>query len=154
LPSEAEWEYAAAGGSEQRCYPWGSAAPGAGCPGAGCEYAIYDCEYPSGVGAPCPGTQLQYIAPVGFPDAGGARFGQLDMAGEVWEWVLDWFQSSYVDPCNDCANLSSASQRELRGGGYYAYSGSLLASNRVNHGAPMSPTNRSAGSGFRCARAP
>ena len=47
LPSEAEWEYAAAGGSEQLEYPWGSAAPGTACPGTGCEYAIYDCDYPS-----------------------------------------------------------------------------------------------------------
>ena len=129
---------------------------GPACPGAGCAYAVYDCQYPSGIGAPCPGAQLQYIAPVGYADAGAALFGQLDMAGEVWEWTLDWYQSSYVDPCSDCANLSSASQRDLRGGGYYAYSGSLLSSFRASgpNRSPLDPTTRNAGSGFRCARAP
>src|SRR5208337_5658772 len=43
LPREAEWEYAAAGGSEQREYPWGSAAPGTTN-----QYAIYGCYYPAG----------------------------------------------------------------------------------------------------------
>jgi sulfatase modifying factor 1 len=55
LPSEAEWEYAAAGGSQQLEYPWGSTAPGTACPGTGCEYAIYDCQYLSGSGS-CTGV--------------------------------------------------------------------------------------------------
>jgi formylglycine-generating enzyme len=151
LASEAQWEYAAAGGSQQRLFPWGSVAPAYACPGDGCDYAIYDCDYPNGT-LTCSG--VDNFAPVGTAVAGAGFYGQLDMAGEVWEWTLDWYQSSYVDPCTDCANLSSASQRELRGGGYYAYAGSLLAVNRVNHGAPLAPTTRSAGSGFRCARVP
>ena len=50
LPSEAEWENAAAGGTQQREYPWGSTAPGTACPGTGCSYAIYGCYYPNGSG--------------------------------------------------------------------------------------------------------
>ena len=50
LPSESEWEYAAAGGSQQREYPWGSAAPGTGNQYAICQYGIDNCYYPSGTG--------------------------------------------------------------------------------------------------------
>ncbi len=105
LPSEAEWEYAAAGGSQQRCFPWGPTTPvGAECPGAGCEYAIYQCDYPPGALGNCFGGN---IAPVGFADAGAGLYGQLDMAGNLWEWVLDWYQTPYVDPCTNCANLAT-----------------------------------------------
>jgi formylglycine-generating enzyme required for sulfatase activity len=46
LPSEAEWESAASGGSEQRAYPWGNAPPGMGN-----QYAIYGFDYPLDAGA-------------------------------------------------------------------------------------------------------
>jgi formylglycine-generating enzyme required for sulfatase activity len=57
LPSEAEWEYAAAGGSEEREYPWGATAPGSAN-----QFAIYGCEYPSASGS-C--TGVANIAAVG-----------------------------------------------------------------------------------------
>jgi formylglycine-generating enzyme required for sulfatase activity len=69
LPSEAEWEYAAAGGSQQREWPWGSTAPGTACPGTGCEYAIYNCDYPSGSGS-CLRSGFTNIAPVGYASKG------------------------------------------------------------------------------------
>jgi formylglycine-generating enzyme len=91
LPSEAEWEYAAAGGSEQREYPWGSTAPGTAN-----QYAIYDSYYT--------GNSTD-IAPVGTATLGAGLWGQLDMAGELFEWNLDWYYAIYVDPCTDCAYL-------------------------------------------------
>jgi formylglycine-generating enzyme len=160
LPSEAEWEYAAAGGNQQRCWPWGPTAVDYNCPGNGCQYAVFDCIYPSdptGYGyQTCTGLN---IAPVGFADAGAGLFGQLDMAGELWEWVLDWYQAPYLDPCTDCANLTTPSPldaglRDLRGGGYMAYAGSLFPQSRSSHFSPEAPANRMASSGFRCARAP
>ncbi len=116
LPSESEWEYAAAGGSQQREYPWGSAAPGTAS-----QYAIYDSYYPTGLVEP---EGLVNIAPVGAPATGAARWGQLDMAGEMSEWTLDSY-ATYVNPCTDCSYLTM-SVRVLRGGDFMAGSPSLF----------------------------
>jgi formylglycine-generating enzyme required for sulfatase activity len=149
LPSEAEWEYAAAGGSQQLEYPWGSAAPGTVCPGTGCDYAIYDCYYPDGSGG-C--TDVANIAPVGYASSGAGLWGQFDLAGEVWEWNLDWW-AAYA-PCIDCANLApAASTRVARGGFYNALALYLVVpSDRYLD----DPSDRGRGNsiGFRCARIP
>jgi len=135
LPSEAEWEYAAAGGSQQREYPWGSKDPGTGN-----QYAIYHSYYtanPTG------------IAPVGTTSLGGGLWGQLDLAGEVFEWNLD-SDGSYVSPCTDCARLTSANAGgEFRGG--CAISGLVNLLPPTSDGSDA--TYREA-VGFRCARTP
>ena len=146
LPSEAEWEYAAAGGSQEREYPWGSAAPGTACPGTGCSYAIYNCDYPNGLGG-C--TGVTNIAPVGTATLGAGVWGQLDLAGNVWEWNLDWY-ATYVSPCTDCAYLTAASARVIRGGGFNDGSSGLLPPLR-NY---VTPSFRLFYIGFRCARTP
>jgi formylglycine-generating enzyme required for sulfatase activity len=149
LPSEAEWEYAAAGGSQQREYPWGSTTPGTACPGNGCGYAIYNCVYPNG-STNCSG--VTDIAPVGTASMGVGLWGQLDLAGEEEQWTLDWYQSSYVDPCRDCAYLASASSKRVaRSGHFGAYAGELLPPYR---GRFWDPATRQNALGFRCARAP
>jgi len=142
LPSEAEWEYVAAGGSQQREYPWGSTAPGTGN-----QYAIYDCYYPSGSGGACSG--VANIAPVGTATLGAASYGQLDMVGEVFEWNLDWY-NPYVDPCTDCAYLGAASDRLIQGGDVNDDAADLLLPNRDS----FTPALRSGGNGVRCARTP
>jgi formylglycine-generating enzyme required for sulfatase activity len=135
LPSEAEWEYAAAGGNQQREYPWGSAFPTS-------QYAITGCSY----GA-CT-TAANSIAPVGSTLAGAGRWGQLDLAGNMSQWNLDWFDT-YVDPCVDCANVSPfLSARVSRGGAFGGDSTtSVLPPNR-NFAAPV---GRYPDVGFRCA---
>jgi len=82
LPSDAEWAYAAAGGSEQREYPWGQTDPGSTS-----QYAIYNCDFP--VPGMCLG--VSNIAPVGSAARGAGRWGQLDLAGNVWQWNLDGY---------------------------------------------------------------
>jgi formylglycine-generating enzyme required for sulfatase activity len=155
LPSEAEWEYAAAGGSQQREYPWGSTAPGTNN-----QYAIYgggtagsECYYPSGTLADCDPPGVANIAPVGYASSGAGYWGQLDLAGEVQEWNLDWY-ATYVDPCTDCAYLpTTASSRVIRGGAFYADAMYLLPPYRYNV-TPIPPTTRYSSIGFRCARTP
>jgi formylglycine-generating enzyme required for sulfatase activity len=141
LPSEAEWEYAAAGGSQEREYPWGSTAPGTTN-----QYAIYSCYYPNGSGA-CsnPGNG---IAPVGTATLGVGRWGQLDLAGNVYEWSLDYYDG-YADPCVDCSSLTG-SYRVLRGSSYGWPESQLVPPYRFESQAVV----RNSNFGFRCARTP
>jgi formylglycine-generating enzyme required for sulfatase activity len=159
LPSEAEYEYAAAGGSQQREYPWGSTAPAMVCPGTGgCQYAICEgCYCPNGSGN-C--TGVENIAPVGTATLGAGVWGQLDLAGDVWEWNLDWFAA--YSACADCADLlepapvvfpgqgAASSDRVIRGGDFSNTEANLLPPDRYPH----SPAYRGNDVGFRCARTP
>jgi formylglycine-generating enzyme required for sulfatase activity len=135
LPSEAEWEYAAAGGSQQREYPWGSTAPGTAN-----RYAIYGNYY---------AANPTEIAPVGSAPLGAGYWGQFDLAGEVLEFNLDW-EAAYA-ACTDCADLTTASNRVFRGGDFDFPATGLLPPSR-NGGPPLGRDDYSVG--FRCARAP
>jgi sulfatase modifying factor 1 len=154
LPSDAEWGYAAAGGIQERTYPWGSDDPGTEN-----QYAIYGCYYPSGApGFMCSG--VSNIAPVGTAPRGAGLFLQLDLAGELRQWTLDWF-SNYapsnadggIAPCADCANLTGTVGRVIRSGDFAEGSSTLLAPYRdFFYDAPDG--DRDPGVGFRCARSP
>lgn len=139
LPTEAEWNYAAAGGSEQREFPWGSATP--------------DCTYlnfllPSGacVGAP---NDVGSESP-----KGDGKWGQADLSGNVGEWTVDGYVDPYaIVPCTNCSEVSTlpGGSRVMRGLGWSAY-GALAVP--VSHRYELSMGTYSAEIGARCARSP
>jgi formylglycine-generating enzyme len=141
LPSEAEWGYAAAGGSEQRAYPWGTTAPGASS-----QYAIYNCYCPTGSSS-CTGG-VTNMAAVGYASQGFGKWGQLDLAGSVWEWTLDW-RTDFANPCVDCANTSAATARTFWGGGF-----NVDKSQFPPFRGGDQPERYGPSVGFRCARTP
>jgi len=131
LPTEAEWNYAAAGGALQREYPWGT--------GIDDSKALVCADA---------GTCFDFL-PVGTKSPpGDGRWGQADLAGGVDEWLLDRYAAVYSSPCVDCAQLADAPDRVIRGGGRASGASTLRSSSR-SRGAP---TLRYANTGVRCAR--
>jgi formylglycine-generating enzyme required for sulfatase activity len=125
------------GGGQQLEFPWGSTPPGTSN-----QYAIYGQYY----------DIPPYAAPVGTASLGAALWGQLDMAGNAYEWTLDWY-AAYVDPCTDCSYLAAASGRVFRGGCDDEGATYLLPTYRTS----VDPSTRANGwdvLGFRCARVP
>ncbi len=143
LPSEAEWEYAAAGGDENRLFPWGSANPTD-------ELAVFDCS----AGGATDQCTLGDILPVGSLEGGRGRYGQLDLAGSIIEVVMDayadGFYATSVAVENDVVNVQTVAggSRMARGGGYDTSAHALRSATRYI----ISPMDRYGDVGLRCAR--
>jgi formylglycine-generating enzyme required for sulfatase activity len=82
---------------------------------------------------------------------GAGAWGQLDLVGEMFEWNLDWYANSYVNPCTDCAYLTTTSYRAFRGG---SFRDNPLILWPWESGYGITPTPRNSTFGVRCSRAP
>ncbi|HEY0468956.1 MAG TPA: SUMF1/EgtB/PvdO family nonheme iron enzyme, partial [Polyangiaceae bacterium] len=140
LPTEAEWNYAASGGTQMRTFPWGSEVPAKDA-----KLAVYDCNYPIHM-ANCNETS---IAPVGTIAAGKGFYGQSDMAGNLWEWVQDFWGASGTGTCTNCAYQTTGATHVKRGGCVFCNLQDLYNTTRsYDQGA-----SRGFAQGARCARA-
>lgn len=141
LPSEAEWSYAAAGGAEQRELPW-SNPPSSSA--EDCAHANFD--GPGFGGPPCVDAGAQSVG-LTSPQGDG-KWGQADLAGNVYEWNLDAFVSQYSNPCVDCADTSAPNSRVARGGAFTSPDDNIFTSFRRSVPAAW----RLEYVGLRCAR--
>ncbi|MFZ5911946.1 MAG: SUMF1/EgtB/PvdO family nonheme iron enzyme [Chloroflexota bacterium] len=143
LPTEAEWERAARG-DDFRNFPWGDEPPSA-------VYANFD-------------RLARDTSRVGSYPAGASPFGALDMAGNVWEWVADYYAIEYykaspgVNPLGP--ETSSTNLRVIRGGSFQDEWMDLRVSKRgaelgpdpdARYSAPDRAGKHSSKIGFRCA---
>jgi sulfatase modifying factor 1 len=144
LPTEAEWNFAAAGGQQQRHFPWSS--PPESTALTPMQASYFDVGTMTCLGDGVPGCAVTDFVVVGSKPEGRGRFRNSDLAGNVYEWMIDAF-GPYAPECDDCASFTG-SGRVGRGGSYVNFGGLLTTFARTEFPA----TYRSSAFGIRCAR--
>ena len=129
LPTEAQWERAARG-TTRRKYPWGDEEPDA-------TRANYD-------------GRVGHATPVGLYPRGATPEGILDLAGNVWEWMSDWYDATYSpkSPDTNPQGPSTGQSRVLRGGSWE----SIPWRTRTSYRDSAQPLARFNYYGFRCVK--
>ncbi len=139
LPTEAEWEWAARGGGDL-AFAWGDAAESkkANFCDRSCAKRWKEKQFDDG---------YRHTAPVGSFPANG--YGVFDMAGNVYEWVQDWYDSDYyrISPNSNPQGPATGRHKVIRGGSWINYSVGVRPSDRTD----AKPKKRLNFVGFRCA---